>query len=79
LVIKIRKEFLNMRLTPELAAKGFVSSLEEEEYEVTRALGSKEPEEPQSEDVTEHEMPHYYASGREIFEDDDNAFVRELF
>jgi hypothetical protein len=68
-----------MRITPELAAKGFISSLEEEEYEVTRALSGEESEEARGESETEHEMPYYHASEREIFEDDDDVFTREYF
>jgi len=72
-----------MLLTLELATRGFVSTFEEEEYELTKILNRESDTEADDDDVNEERketnIHPYPEDGREIFDDEDTELVREYF
>ncbi len=77
-----------MQSIPELSRRGFVSSFEQEEYEVARFLntssGPYDDEDDEDEDEEEellsggdtHDFPEHE---KEIFEDDDDPYIKDYF
>ncbi len=70
-----------MLLTLELVTKGFVSSFEEEEYELTKIF-YKEPDFETEEGDEERDRTNSNGSPeveREILDDDEPLYVKEFF
>jgi len=73
-----------MLLTLELATRGFVSSLEEEEYELTKIFTRETETELDDEDDENEEnkkrfIPFYSEEDREIFDDEeDTVMINEI-
>jgi hypothetical protein len=70
-----------MLLRLKLATKGFVSSLEEEEYEMTKIFENESDGETAGDERTEYSNNHEHSEGeREIFDDEnDSGLIKELF
>ena len=75
-----------MQTIPESSRRGFVSSFEQEEYEVARYLNTSagpydddDDEEEEEELQSGGDTPDYPEHDKEIFEDDSDPYIRDYF